>query len=311
MLLVFGVIEAPERGWTDPLILGCFGAAALLAARFVVWELRTPEPMLDLSFFRNPRFSVASAGISIAFFSLFGAIFALTQFLQDAQGYSALEAGAAMIPLAFGLVIGAVSSIKLSARFGTTLIVAAGLANLGGMLGMALFWSADMPYLPLGFWFFGVAVSLGWVTGPATDSVMGAVPEAKSGVASAMNDVTRQVAGALGTALVGSLITSLYATRIGDAVAGLPEQARTAAEDSIGKANAVAAELPTAEGARLADAAAEAFTHAMGAGFLVAGLVATLAAIAVKRWLPARHRDAPAAAVVELPARLVVREQPA
>ena len=189
-----------------------------------------------------------------------------------------------MIPLAFGLVIGAVSSIKLSARFGTTLIVAAGLANLGGMLGMALFWSADMPYLPLGFWFFGVAVSLGWVTGPATDSVMGAVPEEKSGVASAMNDVTRQVAGALGTAIVGSLITSLYASRIGDAVAGLPEQARTAAE---------------------------AFTHAMGAGFLVAGLVATLAAIAVKRWLPARHRDAPTAAVVELPARLVVHEQPA
>src|SRR5689334_18083134 len=185
-----------------------------------------------------------------------------------------------MIPLAFGLVLGAVSSIKLSARFGTTLVVAAGLVNLGGMLAMTLFWSADMPYLPLGLWFFGIAVSLGWVTGPATDSVMGAVPEEKSGVASAMNDVTRQVAGALGTAIIGSLITSLYGSRVADTVAALPEQARVAAEDSIGQANAIAAQLPTADGARIVDAAAEAFTHAMSIGFVVAGVVATLAGIA-------------------------------
>jgi EmrB/QacA subfamily drug resistance transporter len=309
--LVYAVIEAPERGWTDARILACFGAAAVLAVAFVTWETRTREPMLDLRFFRNPRFSVASGGISIAFFSLFGAIFALTQFLQDAQGYSALEAGAAMIPLAFGLVLGAVSSIRLSARFGTTLVVAAGLVNLGGMLAMTLCWSADMPYLPLGLWFFGVAVSLGWVTGPATDSVMGAVPEEKSGVASAMNDVTRQVAGALGTAIIGSLITSLYGSRVADSVAALPEQTRVAAEDSIGKANAIAAHLPAADGARIVDAAADAFTHAMGIGFLVAGVVATLAGIAVRRWLPARHGDHPSAAVVELPAGEVLVQQAA
>ena len=117
-----------------------------------------------------------------------------------------------------------------------------------------------MPYWPLGLWFFGVAMSIGWIMGPATDSVMGAVPEEKSGVASAMNDVTRQVAGALGTAVIGSLITSLYASRIGDSVAALPEQARVAAEDSIGQANAVAAQLPAEQGASLAETAADAFT---------------------------------------------------
>ena len=234
VFLVYGVIEAPEMGWTDTTILACFGLASVLAAAFVRWELRTPEPMLNLSFFRNPRFSIASAGISIAFFSLFGAIFALTQFLQDAYGYSALEAGAAMTPLAGGLVLGAVSSIKLAARFGTTRIVAFGLANLGGLLAFSLTWTPDMPYWPLGMFFFSMAVSLGMITGPATDSVMGAVPEEKSGVASAMNDVTRQVAGALGTAVIGSMITSLYASRIGDSVAALPEEAQTAAKDSIG-----------------------------------------------------------------------------
>ena len=140
-----------------------------------------------------------------------------------------------------------------------------------------------MPYWPIGLWFFAVALSMGWVMGPATDSVMGAVPEEKSGVASAMNDVTRQVAGALGTAVIGSLIASLYASRISDSVAALPEQARVAAEDSIGQANAVAAQLPADQGASLAEAAADAFTHALGIGFTVAGAAALIAAIVVKR----------------------------
>jgi MFS transporter, DHA2 family, multidrug resistance protein len=298
--LVFGVIEAPEQGWTHPLTLGCFGVAAVLAAAFVTWELHTPEPMLNLRFFRNPRFSIASAGISIAFFSLFGAIFALTQFMQYAKGYTALEAGAAMIPLAFGLVLGAVSSIKLTARLGTHKVVAAGLLGLGSLLVTSLVWSVDMPYLPLGAWFFLIALAMGWIMGPATDSVMGAVPEEKSGVASAMNDVTRQVAGALGTAVIGSLIASIYGSRIGDSVTALPDEARAHAEDSIGQANAVAAELPPAVGAPLVDAAADAFTYALGIGFTAAGVVAVLGAVVVRLWLPAKHRERATKTVTEL-----------
>jgi EmrB/QacA subfamily drug resistance transporter len=299
--LVYGVIEAPEQGWTDPMILGCFGVAAVLAVAFVGWELRTRAPMLDLSFFRNPRFSVASAGISIAFFSLFGAIFALTQFMQYAKGYSALEAGAAMIPLAFGLVLGAGSSVKLNERLGTSKVVAAGLLGLSALLATSLVWDPAMAYLPLGFWFFGVALAMGWIMGPATDSVMGAVPEEKSGVASAMNDVTRQVAGALGTAVIGSLIASLYGSRVADSTAALPEEARVAAEDSIGQANAIAAQLPPADGARLADAAADAFTQALGIGFTVAAAAALVAVVIVRAWLPARH-IAREADVIELAA---------
>ena len=283
--LVYGVIEAPERGWTDSLVLGSFALAVVLAAAFVVWERRTASPMLDLELFRNPRFSVASGAMSIAFFSLFGATFAITQYLQDAHGYSALEAGAAMIPLAGGLMAGAVSSVKLTARLGTTRVVVAGMLALGTLLGTTVLWTPDMAYLPMGLWFFALAMSLGWIAGPATSSVMGAVPAQKSGVASAMNDVTRQVAGALGTAVIGSLITSVYGARVSDSVAGLP-----GAEDSIGQANAVAATLPASEAARVMDAAADAFTGAMGVGFVVAGACAVLGAIAVRRWLPARDR---------------------
>ena len=290
--LVYGVIEAPESGWTDPLILSCFGAAAIFAVTFVRWELRVAEPMLKLSFFRNPRFSVASMAISIAFFSLFGAIFATTQYLQDARGYSPLEAGAAMVPLALGLVMGARSSVKVVARIGATRVVAPALLGLSGLLAVTHLWTPEMPYWPLGLWFFGAAFCMGWIMAPSTDSVMGAVPLQKSGVASAMNDVSRQVAGALGTAVIGSIISTIYASRIESDVAALPAASQVAAQDSIGRANEVAATLPASDGAHLADAAANAYTEALAIGFSVSAVFALLAALAVKRWLPARHRPA-------------------
>jgi EmrB/QacA subfamily drug resistance transporter len=284
--LVYGIIEAPDAGWTSASTLGWFGVAIAFGAGFVAWELRRKEPMLNLSFFRNPRFSVASLGIGFASFSMFGAIFALTQFLQDAMGYSALEAGAAMSPIAIGLVAGAGSSVKLQAKAGTTPIVTAGLAGLGVVLSMALLWTHDMLYWPLAPWFFFLAFFMGWVMGPATGAVMSAVPEEKSGVASAMNDVTRQVAGALGTATIGSLITSLYGSNVSDSTGTLPHGVAIAAEDSVGAAQAVASQLPLAEGARLADAASSAFTDALGIGFGVAAAFALLAAVFVKRRLP-------------------------
>jgi hypothetical protein len=132
--LVYAIIEAPERGWTDPATLGFFGAAVALGAAFIAWELRVKQPMLNLALFRNPRFSVASLTIGLAFFSLFGAIFASTQFLQDALGYSALEAGAGMVPIALGLIVGSGSSLKLVARLGVPTVIMLGLAMVSAML---------------------------------------------------------------------------------------------------------------------------------------------------------------------------------
>jgi EmrB/QacA subfamily drug resistance transporter len=288
--LVYGIIEAPEEGWTSPLVLGCFGSALAFGAGFVWHELRTKDPMLNLSFFRTPRFSVASLALGLSSFSLFGAVFASTQFLQDVNGYSALEAGAAMVPVALGLLVGSGSSIKLMARLGPAPVMVAGLMGLGAVLCTSLMWTPDMAYWPLGLWFFGLSMTMGWIMGPATASVMGTVPEEKSGVASAMNDVTRQVGGALGTAVIGSLITSLYASQMADSTGALPEGARVASEDSIGKAHAVASTMPGSEGVSLADAANVAFTDAVGVGFAVAGAVAVLTAILVQRRLGGGRR---------------------
>jgi EmrB/QacA subfamily drug resistance transporter len=287
--LIYALIEAPDHGWLDPTILGAFAISMVLGAAFVAWELRTSAPMLDLSLFRNPRFSIGSLSISFASFSLFGAIFVMTQFLQDAKGYSPLEAGAAMVPLAFGLMLGATRATKAAAQVGTKRVVAAGLIGLGATLTTPLLWTADMPYWPIGLWFFFGALSMGCIMGPATGSVMGAVPKEKSGVASAMNDVTRQVGGSLGTAVIGSLITSLYGSRVADATAGLPESAQSAVKDSIGSADAVAAQLPADQAASLAHSAATAFTDALGLGLCAAAIAALVAAVVVIRRLPARE----------------------
>jgi EmrB/QacA subfamily drug resistance transporter len=288
---VYAIIEAPARGWLDALTLGCFGVAALVAVAFVAWELRAREPMLDLSYFREPRFGVASVAISLAFFSLFGAAFATTLYLQFAHGYAALPAGAAMSPLAVGLIVGAGSGAKLSARLGTTRVVAAGLAGLGLLHVATLAWTPDIAYWPLGLWFFALALSIGWIMGPATDSVMGAVSDEKAGVASAMNDVTRQVAGALGVAVVGSLVASLYSSRAGNATAALPPESARAASESVGGAVAVAEQIPGDAGMSLAHAATVAYTDALGIG-LLAGAAASFAGVAlVLRFLPARHKS--------------------
>ena len=242
--------------------------------------------MLDLSFLRNPRFGVASTAISLASFALFGASFACTQFLQDALGYSALQAGAAMVPLAVGLMAGAATSVKLVPRLGVRGVVTIGLVGLAATMLACLGWSPDMPYWPLGLWFFAVAWSMGFVMSPATASVMGSVPSDKAGVASAMNDVTREVGGALGTAVLGSLISSLYASRVAGSVTHLPAAVQDQAKDSIGMANAVAAHLGGTQGAQVRDAAASAFTEALGLGLAIAAACAVAAAVAVRLWLP-------------------------
>ena len=302
--LVYGIVEAPNAGWLDPATLGMFGISAALGLAFVAWEHRTPEPMLDLGYFRRPRFGVSALALGLASFALMGAAFALTQYLQSAHGYSALEAGAAMTPLALGMLVGAGSGIRLDGRFGTTKIIAGGLVGLALVLLSVLAWTPAMPYLPIGLWFLGLAITLEWVMAPATDAVMGAVPEEKAGVASAMNDLTRQVFSALGVAVIGSLTTSLYADRMDDATAGLPPGAGDTARDSVGGAVAVAERLPGDAGPRLADAAANAFTDAMALGMIGAAAVALLGVPLVLRHLPARHQPAKLRAASSPPPRL-------
>ena len=280
--LVYAVIEAPEQGWLSGTVLGALGTALGALAAFVWWEARTENPMLDLGFFRSRGFSVGTAAVSVAFFALLGGIFALTQYLQFAHGYSAIEAGAIMSPMALGLMAGAGSSSRAVARLGAARVVAAGLAGVAIMLALTTLMGPDTSALALIAWFLGLTVSMGWVMAPATDAVVGAVPAARSGVAAATNTVARMVSGALGVAVIGSLVGSLYTDDL-EGAASVPEPA----QESIGAASAVAAQLPPDAGTGLMAVAGDAFSGAMGAGLVVAAALAALAALLVARLLPA------------------------
>ncbi len=302
-ILVYAIIEAPGQGWTSGLILGLIMASVVLLGAFLWWERRVDEPMLDLGFFRSASFSVGTAAVSVAFFGLLGGIFALTQYLQFAHGYSAIEAGAIMSPIALGLMMGAGSSSKAAERLGVSRVVAVGLTGLATMLALTTLWEPQTGALALALWFFGLALAMGWVMAPATDAVVGAVPAAKSGVASATNTVARMVSGALGVAVVGSLISSLYTNDIGGSLVGLPTEAQAGAENSVGAANAIAAQLPANAASNLLATAGDAFTQAMGFGLLVAASLAAATAVVVLRFLPAREPAAEHAEGTEISIR--------
>ena len=290
--LVYAIIEVPVRGWTDSLVIAGFGGGAALVAAFVYWETRTEHPMLRLVFFKNPRFSAGAGAISIGFFSLFGMVFGLTQYLQFVQGYTPLEAGLRMVPVALGIAVGASISHRLVGRLGTNKVVAMGLVVLSGVLVTITLWQPDTDYWVIGLTFFVLAFGIGNLMAPSTDAVMGAVPEANAGIASAMNDVTRQVAGAFGVAVIGSVINTAYSGRMNEAVASLPPAAAQAATDSVGAALRVASRLPAEAAAGLVDAARVAFTDAFGVAVLVSAGTALVGAVLIARFMPARHLPA-------------------
>jgi EmrB/QacA subfamily drug resistance transporter len=292
-MLVYAIIEAPNHGWTDSRTSLAFALAVFLGGAFFWRETTTEQPMLDLAFFRNPRFSLGAAAIGLTFFGLFGAIFAMTQYLQFVQGYTALEAGLRLVPMAAGVMVGAGSSNKLVDRLGTTKIVTGGMLIVTGVLTSIVFWRVDTPYWVVGGAIFLLAAGMGNVMAPSTDAVMGAVPEAKAGVGSAMNDVVRQVGGAFGVAVIGSILNTAYTGRMDDATAALPAEAAGPAQDSVGAALVVAARVGGPAGEALAAAARVAFTDAMGVATVSAAGVTLISALLVARFLPARHRPLP------------------
>lgn len=292
--LLYAIIEAPGQGWTSPATLAWFGVGSVLLAAFVGWELRTPEPMLDIRFFKSRRFSGGNIAITLTFFAMFGSIFLLTQFLQFVLGYSALETGIKMIPIAVTMFIVAPLSAKIVERIGTTVVVSVGLAVLGVAL---LYFStvhAGMSYAELFPRLIVLAIGMALVMAPATEAVMGSLPPEKAGVGSAVNDTTREVGGALGIAVVGSIASSVYVHQmqpvLGAMRARAPEAAH-AVEQGLGQALAVATRVGGADGNALAARATSAFVDAMAFGMRIGAVVAFIAAVIVAFLLPHRAHD--------------------
>ena len=297
--LVYGFIQAPVSGWSSPEILLSFGIAIVVLGAFAIWENTCKSPMLDTSFFKNPRFTAASVGIMLLFFALFGSIFLLTQYLQFVMGYSPLIAGCALLPMAVTMLIVAPTSARIVERIGTKLVVGTGLSLTG--LGLILF--ATVPAQNISYWgdiawrMVIMAAGMGLTMAPATESIMGSLPRAKAGVGSAMNDTTRQVGGAFGVAIIGSVMSSLYGSRVADAFhnAGITGAPVTEAKKGLGQALAIAANprVPSEVANQIAAGAKDAFVYGLHRGVLVAAAAALLGAFIAFRWLPAREAPAP------------------
>ncbi len=285
--LIYAIIEAPARGWTDGIVLVTFGLAFVLLGVFLWWERRTEHPMLRLEFFRNPRFSAASGAITMVFFAMFGTVFLLTQYLQFVLGFSPLEAGIRVMPVAT-MVIAAPLAARLVEKIGTKVVVAVGLT----VVAIAMAWLAtidiDSGYGHVAATLVLLGLGMGAAMAPATESIMGSLPLAKAGVGSAMNDTTRQIGGALGVAILGSILASVYGSEMAPALVGLPPEAAGFAGDSVGGAIGVANLIGGELGDSLIAAANQAFIDGMSSAVWVAAGIALLGSILTWVYLPAK-----------------------
>jgi DHA2 family multidrug resistance protein-like MFS transporter len=314
-LLVWTIIEAPGHGWGSAATIGGFAGAAVILAAFAYWQVRRPDPLLDVRLFRNPRFTAASGAIALAFFGLFGFIFLITQYFQVVRGYNTLHAGLATLP--FAAVTGALSpaAIALMKRLGTKAVVTTGLLLMSAGFVVAAGSAVDSAY-----WgriiaaMILMAAGLALTTSPATEAIMGALPRDKAGAGSAVNDTTRELGGTLGVAIVGSVMSSAYASHVLSALSrlGAPAAVRAAAQQSVVAGLDVAAKLPPGLREAAAAAARQAFMDGLRAGSLVAAGATAVAALATLAFLPARVRqpavitrpDPPAAGLAALGERV-------
>jgi EmrB/QacA subfamily drug resistance transporter len=292
--LVWAIIAAGEHGWTSTGPLVGFAVAAVALAGFIAWERHTPHPMLDVSFFSSRRFSAASVTVMLGYFALFGSLFLITQLLQFVLGYSAFAAGVRILPFALTMAVLAGVTPKLVERVGTKVVVTAGMVLVSG----GLLWAASVgtggtygDYLPA-LMILGSGIALTWA--PTTESIMGSLPAAKAGIGSAVNDTVREIGGALGVAVLGSVLASHYTGSVGSATAGLPDPAAHTASDSLGGAVLVAQHIGGRTGTALLDAARLSYVQGFGVALLVAAGVAMAGALVAAIWLPAQATGAPA-----------------
>lgn len=298
-VLVWAVIEGPEHGWASATSLGAFALAAALIAGFVAWERHIDHPMLDVRVFSNMRFTAGSLAVTFAFFALFGFVFVVTQYFQFVRGYGTLEAGVRTVPFAIFTGTMAPLSPKFVGRFGTKVVVAAGLISMAvGFAVAALSAAVDTPYAVIVLAMFFMGGGLGLVQAPATESIMGSLPPSKAGVGSAVNDTSRELGGTLGVAIVGSVFSSIYGSRLDDALSGspVPPEAVGIAKESVGAARVVAEQAaeqagPDA-GTFITNAINNAFLDGWRVGSWVSVGVVLIGAFLAIRFLPARAAEA-------------------
>jgi len=284
--LVYGLIEAPERGWLDPFTLVWFAVAAVAIALFVWWELRVEEPMLDIRFFRNRAFSSGTAGMMLVFLAMYGSMFLMTQYIQIILGYGPLDTSLRLLPMAPIMIIVAPLTPRLSARFGANRTVAVGMVLIATGFLILRTLTVDSSVVVVMVSLVPMTCGMALAMSPMTAAIMSAVPARRAGAGSAMNDATRELGAALGIAVMGSIAASQYGSAVEGLVGGLPAELATRAEASISGALQVAAGLPGDASEALRTGAEAAFMDGIHFAVVAGTIIALIASVVVYRFMP-------------------------
>ncbi|MFC7330724.1 MFS transporter [Marinactinospora rubrisoli] len=296
VLLVYGIIGAGERAsLADPDVYGSLLAGLAVLAAFVVHEARSDHPALDVRLFRNPRLAVAVAAIMLMFFALSGVLFFMNFYWQSVRAFTPLHAGLLVIPVALAQLLVAPLSPFLVARFGPKAVCATGIAIASAALGCYALASVDTPVWMIEAVFFAQGTGMALVMPPATESIMSSVPRESAGAASAVQNTVRQVATALGVAVLGAVVSTVYRGRIEPLLHDLPAAVRQPAAESIEATLVVARGLGPA-GEHLVAPAKEAFLSGMHLAALCSLAIGILNMVIVLVWLPRHSARAPAPA---------------
>ena len=293
--LVLGIHQGPESGWLSGLAVFGITVGLASAVAFVIWEMRQEHPLLDLRVFKNRALAAGSVGLLVTFAIIMGLFLVLVQFLQAVLGYSAIRGAVGLLPMA--AVMMPLSSVApgLAERFGLRTMLTAGNVFVAiGLALMALLGSADGGYFPILPGILVLGLGMGLSMSPGTTAITGSLPEDKQGVASALNDTVREFGGALGIALIGSILSAGYSANVKAATVGLPADAAAAVKEGIGGAFAVSPKLGP-NGPAVLEAARRAFVDGWRLSMWIAAAIALAAATFTGIWIP-RHRLASAAA---------------
>jgi len=300
VLLTYGIIEGGEKAAVFvPQVYGPVLAGLALLAVFAWYETRVEHPSLDVRLFRDGRLSASVGAIGLVFFALGGVILFISLYVQSVRGYSPLGAGLLTLPLAAGQLLAAPRSARLVTRYGARSVAATGLILVAAaLLSYHVTATVDSPIWLLEITFFVQGVGMGMVMPPATTAVMSVLPREQAGSGSAINNIARQVAVALGVAVLGSLVASLYRTGMQPHLTALPAALREPAGESIGATMGVVDRLGPA-GRVLLSPAHESFVHAMHVASAISSAVALLGALVVLRWMPGKGATETSSAVTE------------
>jgi MFS family permease len=291
---VFAIINAGEYGWLSGIVLASFGLTAVILAAYLLCERQSTNPMLPLRFFKNKAFTGSIIALVLSTFVLNGFLYLLSLYFQSVQGYSALDTGFYMLPLAIFVFIFTLLAVRVEGKIGNKLTVTLGLFMTGiGLFVFALtagistsYWVALVSFLPLSF-------GIGLTTSPTTSAIMNSVPPKQAGVGSAMNNTSRQIGAAIGVAILGAIVNSTYLSRVSasDLISGLSAQTGELIKKSIQSALNAAGQLPDMLASHVVEYAKQAYTDGVFMAVIASVVLLFVAAVISFVVLPKRVKS--------------------